>query len=102
MIRPVGYLIQQFIEKPRRLPAKGLGTAHASVAFPGAQLAIPVEPANGDKGVWRAVELSATLVDFTTVTHNHGEVNDGRAFRTLWINGYLLLMRFQGRLLSVL
>ena len=63
---------------------------------------IPIEPSNGDKGERRAVELSAALVDFITVAHNHGEVNDGRSFCTLWINGYLLLMRFQGRLLSVL
>lgn len=77
------YLIQQLIEKSGSLSAKRLGIAHSSVAFPRAQLAIPIEPSNGDKGERRAVELSAALVDFTTVAHNHGEIDDGRAFRTL-------------------
>ena len=95
------YPIQQLIEKSGGLSAKRLGIAHSSVAFPRAQLAIPIEPANGDKGEWRTVELSAAVINITTVAHDHGEVDDGRTFRVFRMNGYLLL-RFQGRLLSVL
>ena len=95
------YLIQQLIKKTGSLAAERLSIAYGSVAFPGAQLAIPVETASGDEGEWRTVELSAAVVNITTVAHNHGEVDDGRAFRMLRMNGNLLL-RFQGRLLSVL
>lgn len=77
------HLLQQLVKKTSSLSTKGLGISYSSLTFPGAQLAIPIEPSNGDKGEWRAVELSAALVDFTTVAHNHGEVDDGRAFHTL-------------------
>lgn len=83
MIRPGDYLLQQLVKKTSSLSAKGLGISYSSVACPGAQLAIPIEPSNGDKGERRAVELSAALVDFTTVAHGNGEVDDGRAFHTL-------------------
>ena len=95
------YLIQQLIKKTGSLAAERLGIAYGSVACPGTQLAIPIEPANGDEGEWRTVELSATVINIATVAHDHGEVNDRCAFRMLRMNGYLLL-RFQGRLLSVL
>ena len=96
------YPVQQLIKKTGSLTAKGLGIAHGSVASPGAQLAIPIEPSNGDKGEWRAVELSAAIINITTVAHNHGKVDDGCAFGMLCMNGYLLLMRFHDGLLSAL
>ena len=96
------YLIQQLIEKSGSLSAKRLGIAHSSVAFPRAQLAIPIEPANGDEGEWQTVELSAAVINLAAVAHDHGKVDGRCAFRMIRIDGYLLLMRFQGRLLSVL
>ena len=96
------YLIQQLIKKIGSLAAERLGIAYGPVACPGAQLAIPIEPANGDEGEWRTVELSATLINLAAVAHDHGKVDDRRAFRMIRINGYLLLMRFHDGLLSVL
>lgn len=95
-------MLQQLVKKTSSLSAKGLGISYSSVAFPGAQLVIPIEPSNGDKGERRAVELSAALVDFITVAHNHGKIDDWCAFGMLCMNGYLLLMRFHDGLLSAL
>ena len=60
------------------------------------------EAANGDEGEWRTVELSAAVINLAAVAHDHGKVDGRCAFRMIRIDGYLLLMRFQGRLLSVL
>lgn len=96
------YLIQQLIKKTGSLASERLGIAYGPVACPRAQLAIPIEPANGDKGEWWTVELSATLINLAAVAHDHRKVDDRRAFRMIRINGYLLLMRFHDGLLSVL
>ena len=61
------YLIQQLIKKIGSLAAERLGIAYGPVACPGAQLAIPIEPANGDEGERRTVELSATLINLAAV-----------------------------------
>ena len=94
--------IAQLIKKTGSLAAERLGIAYGPVACPGAQLAIPIEPANGDEGEWRTVELSATLINLAAVAHDHRKVDDRRTFRMIRINGYLLLMRFHDGLLSVL
>lgn len=77
------YLIQQLIKKTGGLAAERFGIAYGPVACPGAQLAIPIEPANGDKSKRRAVELSAAPVNLAAVAHDHGKVDDGRTFRML-------------------
>ena len=102
MIRPLDYLLQQLVKKTSGLSTKGLGIAHGTVAYPGAQLAIPVEAANADKREGRAVELSAAFINLRAVAHDHGKIDDWCAFGMLCMNGYLLLMRFHDGLLSAL
>lgn len=74
------YPVQQLIEKSGSLTAKGLGIAHGSVASPGAQLAIPIEPANGDKGERWTAELSTAFINLRAVAHDHGKIDDWCAF----------------------